>query len=419
MRKILWLCNTIFKESENIYSGSWLQPLAQELQKSQSVRIYTVSLGNVSQVTPQNYQDIKQWIIPKRKVTNDGQIACKQTCEEVARIINQVQPDLVHIWGTENIWASIYAQGFIAFKTVIDIQGLLYAYADYYYGGLTFKEIVASIHLKEIIMPWRTLFQKKRVFRKRGEMEINYLKKFTHISVQSEWVRRQVGIVNTNAAFYNTKIMLRDSFYTANSWTFRNTASPVVFSSCAGAVSYKGMHMIIRSIAVLKEKYPTIQLRLAGSINIGNKLMDGYSIYLQKLIKKLGLIDNVIYLGSLNEFQIIEQLQNCQVCVVPSFIETYCLAFAEAMMVGVPTVVSYAGAMPELAKHSEEALFYNSIDYRLAASYIDTLLNDQKLAEKLSHNGRQRRLIENNKDSVLQTQLNIYKSILNDSQSNL
>ena len=51
------------------------------------------------------------------------------------------------------------------------------------------------------------------------------------------------------------------------------------------------------------------------------------------------------------------------------FIETYCLSFAEAMIVGVPTVTSFTGAMPELARHGEESLFYNSIDYQTCATY--------------------------------------------------
>ena len=36
----------------------------------------------------------------------------------------------------------------------------------------------------------------------------------------------------------------------------------------------------------------------------------------------------------------------CNVCVIPSFVETYCLALAEAMIVGCPTVVSYTSALP-------------------------------------------------------------------------
>lgn len=94
--------------------------------------------------------------------------------------------------------------------------------------------------------------------------------------------------------------------------------------------------------------------------------------------------ENVIYLGSLDENQIITHLQEANACVIPSFIETYCLAFAESMIVGTPTIASFAGAMPELAENGKEALFYNSVDYYTCAALIDKVLQNRGLAEKLS-----------------------------------
>lgn len=413
MKTILWLCNTVFSNTD-IKKGSWLQPLAEQLQSSGKVNIINVSVGNTSKTTFHNYNGITQWVLPRKKQKCHGQIASLEICKEIRNIIEKENPDLVHIWGTEMFWASVFEQGFIKTKTILDIQGLLYAYTDYYYGGLTFKEILQSIHLKEIIMPWRTLFQKKKVFQIQGKAELKCLKSFKYISVQSNWVKSLVSIENPNAQYYDTKIMLRNAFYKATPWTYKTTNTPVIFSSCASAVSYKGMHVLIKTLTVLKKKYPNIQLNIAGNVNVGNRLLDGYSIFLNLLIRKYNLQKNINYLGSINEHEIIKQLQNCNVCVIPSFIETYCLAFAEAMIIGVPTVASYAGAMPELAKHNEEALFYNSIDYRIAASHVDRLIHDQELSERLSENGRKRRFDENNREAVIKTQLEIYDKILND-----
>lgn len=414
MKRVLWLCNVAFSESKIVGNGSWLQPLAEQLQLSGKVEIVNISIGNVTQIIRQDYKNIPQWLIPLRKCKIYGQVAPKESCIEIANIINEVNPDLVHIWGTESIWASVYEQGYIKSKTVIDIQGLLSVYTDYYYGGLTFKEILQSIHLKELLMPWRNLFQKKRVFGKRGKVEISCLKTFEYISVQSNWVKNQVSIINPTANYYQTKIMLRDSFYESSPWVYRSVeANPVIFSSCSAAVSYKGIHVLLKAVAILKIKYPDIQLNLAGTINIGNTLQDGYSLFLNMLIKKYDLKNNVHFLGSLNEFQIIDHLHKSNVCVVPSFIETYCLAFAEAMMIGTPTVVSYAGAMPELAINNEEAIFYNSVDHGNCASIIDKLIQNQDLAERLSKNCRKKRFIENDRERVLQTQLNIYNTLLN------
>ena len=130
------------------------------------------------------------------------------------------------------------------------------------------------------------------------------------------------------------------------------------------------------------------------------------------MIKEYGLINNIIYLGSINSVQIVSELQNCNVCVIPSYIETYCLALAEALIIGVPCVVSYAGALPETAVPNEEALFYNSNDYIQGAALIKKIINNKELAINLGTNARSRRLIENDIESVLNTQMNIYNQLV-------
>lgn len=409
--KVLWLSNSAFDSVKVKATGSWLQPMAEQL--AHFLEIVNITDGMVEKPTSSHLKNIKQWIIPA-KASNYGQEASVETCTIVKDIIEKEKPDLVHIWGTEKFWASIYRKGYIDVPTILDIQGLLAPYTEYYYGGLSIKEILESIHLKEILMPTRTLFHKKEIFRKRGVSETANIMSFKHISYQSQWVKNYISFVNPSATLYPTKIMLRKAFIESQKWAFHNVGdSPVVFSTCSAAVTYKGMHIIIKAIALLKSKYPKIKLKLAGNINVGNKLLDGYSVFLNKLIKTYGLQENVIYLGSLDENQIIAHLQEANACVIPSFIETYCLAFAESMIVGTPTIASFAGAMPELAENGKEALFYNSVDYYTCAAYIDKVLQDKRLAEKLSENGRARRMKENNMNTVVKTQLEIYNKVLN------
>lgn len=413
--KVLWLSNSAFVSERTKVTGSWLQPMAEQL--ASSIALVNITDGIVEKPISSNFKNIKQWIIPA-KASNYGQEASVETCSMVKDIIEKEKPDLVHIWGTEKLWASIYRKGYIDVPTILDIQGLLAPYTEYYYGGLSIKEIFESIHLKEILMPTRTLFHKKEIFRKRGVSETANIKSFKHISYQSQWVKNYISFVNPSATLYPTKIMLRKAFVESQKWAFHNVGdSPVVFSTCSAAVTYKGMHIIIKAIALLKSKYPKIKLKLAGNINVGNKLLDGYSAFLNMLIKKYGLQENVIYLGSLDEYQIIAHLQEANVCVIPSFIETYCLAFAESMIVGTPTIASFAGAMPELAENGKEAMFYNSVDYYTCAALIDKVLQDKELADCLSVSGRARRMSENNMDAVVKTQLEIYENVLSNERN--
>lgn len=412
--KVLWLSNRAFVAESSKETASWLQPMAEALAQTGSVNLVNVSVGKVKEPHFYQYHCLGQWIIPHYKVSMCGQIASTQLCKCVSDIIQKENPDLVHIWGTESFWASIYRQGFIRNKIILDIQGLLYAYAKFYYGGLSLRERIRTIHAKEILMPWRTLAYKQRVFEIRGKSEILNLKSISNIAYQSEWTKNHVQFINPSARLFATKLMLRDAFFQSSPWHYHSKCeSPVLFSFCSDADAYKGMHVMIKIAKVLKTKYPKICIRLAGNLSVGKILKDGYSIFLKNLIIKSGLEDNVIFLGPLDAKHLVSELLNADACVIPSFVETYCLAFAESMMIGCPTVCSFAGAMPELAEHGKEALFYSPTDYIQAASYVEKIIEDPELATKLSSNARKRRFMENDKQKVVERQLEIYKTLIN------
>lgn len=403
MKKIVWLSNVSFSKELIRATGGWLQPLAMKLNHTGSFKMYNLALGNKAE--EYDVDGISQIVILKK--------SNKALSLEVKSILDKIKPDLVHIWGTEGIWAAIYKNGFISFKTIIDIQGLLFAYTQFYYGGLSYLEIFKTITIKELIMPNRILTQRKNKFRERGYEEVEALKCFKHISYQSIWVKNHVQYINPKANLYATKILLRDSFYSSPKWKFKkNKDSPVIFSSSSAAVSYKGIHVLIKATKFLKRQYPNVKLRLAGNLMVGNKMIDGYSLFLKSLVDKNDLKDNVFYTGSLSEKEIVKELLACDVCVVPSFVETYCLAFAEAMILGVPVVASYAGAMPELAQDRKEALFYNSRDVVACASMIAQLIEDEKLASDISKYAIKRRELENAPELVLENQIQIYNQLI-------
>lgn len=413
MKKILWCSNATFTNSPIKSTGSWLQPLAEGVINDGNFSITNISMGKVNFAQKNQINGITQWTIPNRPKYDYGQTASKKTQEDVLRIIEAEQPDLIHVWGTESCWASIFYLNPMKIKKLLEIQGLLYRYADFYYGGMSFIDLIKCLHLKELIIPSRSLFWKKRTFQKRGDIEKKYISHFKHISYQSEWVRNSLHFLTSNAILHHSKLLLRDEFYNSKCWEYKKASSnPIVFSTTSAAISYKGYHRLIKTIAIIKRKYPEIQLRIAGNMNVGNKLIDGYSIYLNNLIKEYKLENNITYLGSLNAKQIVNELNNANVCVIPSYVETYCLAFAEALSVGCPTVCAFSGAMPEQANNGIEALFYNPDDVGQCAALIDQLISNKELAINISKSARYRKQNENEKSEVIENQLMIYKSIL-------
>ena len=82
------------------------------------------------------------------------------------------------------------------------------------------------------------------------------------------------------------------------------------------------------------------------------------------------------------------------------------------MAVGVPCVISYAGAMCELAEDGVSGLFYSPSDYRKCASQIERLIEDKNLAQRISANAREVALVRNNMESVVDTQKQIYSEVV-------
>ena len=103
--KVLWLSNSAFVSERTKVTGSWLQPMAEQL--SSSITMVNITDGIVEKPLFSKFKNIKQWIIPAKTI-NYGQEASAETCTIVKGIIEKEKPDLVHIWGTEKLWASIY-----------------------------------------------------------------------------------------------------------------------------------------------------------------------------------------------------------------------------------------------------------------------------------------------------------------------
>ncbi|MFT3949343.1 MAG: glycosyltransferase [Agriterribacter sp.] len=411
MKKILWFSNCRLANTGMVSTGTWLFAMMEALLNTGKVKLYNVTQGNVNTVHREDWGEVGQWIIARQKINNSG-LPSSSTINVLQQIEQEVQPDLIHIWGTESFWAMAGAKNFFKAPVLLDMQGILYAYAKVFYGGLTNGELLKSIGLKEILLPSRHLYFRKKAFEKRGINEKFVIKNTSFISVQSEWVEAHVISENPDCNIFRTGIILRKEFYTTKQWQYDETRSPVIFTSSSGSTSYKGLHILFRALAVLKQKFSSIKLRVAGTIIQQKKVQDGYTLWLLKLAKQLNISDNIEWLGPLNAEQIIQQFYAASVAVVPSVAETYCLALAEAMIVGVPCVVSYAGAMPELARHNESAMYFPAGDFMCCAWHIEKVIKQQRLAESLSEAARAKGLVRNDPEYIANNQLKIYDEII-------
>ena len=95
----------------------------------------------------------------------------------------------------------------------------------------------------------------------------------------------------------------------------------------------KGLDVLLRALARVKEEVPEVILAVAGPDE------NGHGIRLQRLAEKLGIARQVRWLGTIEEDAKRGYLRDADLFVLPSFSENFGLAAVEAMAVGCPVVL--------------------------------------------------------------------------------
>lgn len=408
--KILWFSNRLFVEEEIKGTGTWLDSMAEILMVNDTIELYNITKGNTKKVIKRDYKNTQQWLLPSVKLKKNGLPTIK-LINQIVEIVESIQPDIIHIWGTESYWGLLTARGYIKGNVILDIQGLISQIKNYIYSGLTFHETFKCIGLKEILKPSTSIFASKRRFNQSSKTELEIIQNHNNISTQSDWVRAHIEFLNPKARIYETKIPLRQKFVKGAKWDFNKIAKNKIFTSLSSPVPYKGLHVLIDAMRLLKNEFPKIKLVIAGHYGHGIK-ESGYEKFLKRKIKTNHLIENIVWLGSLNEEEITNQLLKSHVAVFSSFIESYGVAVAESLTLGVPTVVSYSGALPEQGVDKESLLFYPPGDVFVCASKIKQIFIDNELSDNLSANAIKRNSEISNQD-ITNLQIHIYNEVLN------
>lgn len=407
--KVLWLSGAHFNNEKPNATGTWMHAMAHELLNTGRVELYNITQTTTNNPKREDYFSINQWAIPANKLNRKG-LPSKSIVKYIQQVVSEIKPDIIHVWGTENYWGLLTARKLITGRVLLEIQGLKYETKRYFYAGLTIQELISTLGIREILKPSDSVFSMRRSFKDWGKLEKEIIRNHNLITTQSNWVRSHVREINGSATLFKTKMVLRDEFIHAKRWSLDDCFPFTVFTTFSSIVSYKGLHVLIKAIGVLKKEFPNIKLTIAGSTGRKGILEYGYFKWIKRAILKLNIPENIHWVGALNASEIVDYLQKSNVSVVPSFIESYCMALDEALHVGTPTAASFAGAMPELGIHKETVYYYQSNDHIMLADAIRSFFIDKDFAEKVSINAYNSKRLNVSKADI---QLDIYNEVLN------
>jgi glycosyltransferase involved in cell wall biosynthesis len=147
----------------------------------------------------------------------------------------------------------------------------------------------------------------------------------------------------------------------------------------------KGHFELLAALALVKRKYPTVQLAIVGSDYPTNS---GMTEKLKEQARKLGIEENVVFTGQRSDVAVL--LAACDVFSLPSFEEPFGLVFAEAMAMKRPVVALASGGTSEVVEHGKCGLLSPPGDIEALAANILRLLSDPALCTQFGEYGRSR-----------------------------
>lgn len=417
--KVLWVTNTIFPDLSEALGksrpvvGGWMYGLASDLIK------YGVELTvATSQLNGDFYRNslngINYYLLKGKKpaIWYDNALEAQWK-----KVIQEINPDIIHIHGTEYGHGLSLLKSLPNLKYVISIQGLISVYARYYTGHIDSKKIQKHRTLRDIIKQDGILDSQKK-FEKRGSLvEKKYFKYNNNFIGRTHWDFTHVMTLNEKANYFFCNESLRDSFYVAPKWNKETKNDYTIFLSQAG-YPIKGLHQVIEAVSIIKNEYPDIKLRVAG-VDITNTsslkarmALGGYGNYILSLLKKYDLRGDIEFTGFLDEKQMIEEYLKCHVFVCPSSIENSPNSLGEAQILGTPCISSYVGGVPDMIEHSKTGLLYRFEEVEMLAQSIKSIFDNPSLTKKLSTNGKEVARKRHNKEENTKNLIKIYSSII-------
>lgn len=380
----MWFTNTLVLDkgqgdlSNLRHSGGWMLALCQALRERRpEIELAIVTTHQRPSMERYASGGIDCFLVPMRSNNSERQQAA--ALKDCARIVEEWEPDVIHVHGTERFFGLLSARRLVSRPAVISIQGLMQPYAEWYhfFGDRSLMEII-KMHRIITVPMMRGLIWDYHRFKKAARREQEIILCNRDFMGRTLWDRSHLYSINPRARYHHAEEAIRLPFWQARWDISRCQTHRIIYVN--PNQPRKGAETLFKAADILKWKYSNLEVALIGEISSRS----GYGRYVKEEIgKRNGYVREM---GPLNAEEMAKELTRSHVFVSPSFIENSPNGICEAQLVGVPVVSSYTGGVPSLVKDRYSGMFFPTGDSPQLAATVGQIFEDDSLAVSLSQN---------------------------------
>lgn len=416
--KILWLVNIIMPElAEHLelkvsVFGGWLTGAMKAVRDSGN-ELVICTTGN-EKLGRYEVNGVTYYI------SKSGDVPSMQKAFE--EILEAEKPDVVHLYGTEFQQSWAMARAAEPDRMLVTVQGAMNCLKDVVYAGIPeeiCKDNVMHKLLRTINKGGQSIELQKRSFEERAELEKKVLMRAKYINGGSEWGNAVARSINPKCEVLNCGLILRDSFYCDELWSYENCDKHSIFTLYSYPI--KGFHKFLEALKIVVRKYPDTKVRVVANklpyrhySGVKKSIMDyaqDYNWYVQTIIEENNLQNNIEFVGHIDERQVKELMLKSNAFVSASAMENQSTTLGEAMILGVPSVASCVGAIQEMIDDGVDGFMYPFNEPYILADKIFKIFEDDKLAEQFSAKGHEHAARTYDREKNCRKLLEMYETI--------
>jgi glycosyltransferase involved in cell wall biosynthesis len=415
--KILWLSPTELSHQQNSSDRGWINILSDEIKGEVDLHVAVVE-GNknasINGITRHNIRVNNRTIRIALHALYGYRNTEGDLKQELLALVKSVNPDLVHIHGTEKQFIKIIP--YLNKENIpylISIQGIISIISRKYtagYSELFVKRFVTQWGFtKNQILP-RTNRRIHNVFLRHAKLEDKMLQLATNFSGRTKWDETIALLMNPAAAYFKNDRILKPIYYESSWSNMRRIENQIRIHSTTSNSFYKGFEIIAESAFLMKRSGLKIEWCIAGLSS------NDWSVKAaKKKLKERFDPTCFTFLGKVTSKEIVESMQAADLYVSASHIENSPNNVAEAQLLGIPCIATDVGGTSSYIENNISGVLIPPGDPFALAATIKNLGQDEKKRALLALTSRKRALERHDKKRIASTLLGDYETIINTS----
>ena len=391
MIKLLIFGNLPVKEAEkafnigNSFGGNWMNGYINSISSITNIEIfYAFPLKSIKKIITKKIGNISFIAYPF--VYGKFYFSSHKLLPYLKKLKSRINPNLVHVFGTEFPIAFYCLKVFGVLKVIISIQGIITDVQKNYLSDLPFL-IRLKFTLYELLS-FNSLILIFLSLKIRSFFELKALSNGVFFIGRTDYDYSFIKLYNSNFNYFNVYEPISDDFQNEK-WSIQNVEkNSIYFSQAFNPI--KGFHIFLKTLSRIVKIEKNIKVYVSGYYDANSNVFKKttYSTFIHSIIKKNNLRNHIVFLGYLNSNQLSKYLLKSNVFVNCSLVENSSNSITEALSIGVPVIASNAGGIQNFIRHGENGLIFNIKNSFILDYYILKLFNSDHLASSFSHNSR-------------------------------